>query len=366
MKLWEVRRLSGEGFMADESARKGFRQAHGWCSRASSPSESPLPLHRSKRLRSLEETGGAHQPEPSSTLPFDVSRSGETISSSPGFLNVSPDDNLGRAIGQLALVLDRFKGKIRSYTSKKGSEILSAAREGVRLRLREVENLIQADSHFETCGVHLTESSPFFFFPFFAGFSASSTEQQEKLKVVYVRFREEVDRHLVDCRGSLEDLEYASFSLSLSLSLPLLPPLLHHPPPFGHHGHPSEGHYLFDCGWGWMFTPLAPTVLEAVDLGTTCRHTAGNRCSSLSEDVGVMGMRPVGRPGLGRSDPPRAVNAPHRGEEPRGSAHRKLVLQLEEAMEAQLADAEARAARKRMNGLKGALREWLTDDGASN
>lgn len=51
----------------------GFREAEGWCSRASSPSKSPLPLHRSKRLRSLEETGEAHQPEPLSTPPFDIS-----------------------------------------------------------------------------------------------------------------------------------------------------------------------------------------------------------------------------------------------------------------------------------------------------
>lgn len=163
----------------------------------------------------------------------------------------------------------------------------------------------------------MTEISSFS--SFFAGFSASSTEQQEKLKLVYDRFREEVERHLVDCRCSLEDLEAYEEELkgnvdrqSTRLSLPLPLPQTHL---FGYQSHPSEAHHLFDSvlrdKMGWVFIPPSPTVLEAVDLDITCRHKEGNRWSSLSADVVVTAMRPVGRHGLGRSNPP-GVKGPDR------------------------------------------------------
>ncbi|XP_078436214.1 asynaptic protein [Wolffia australiana] len=224
----------------------------------SSSSGSPL-LRRSARLPIFEERK-KRAPHPSLETPFYNSEALSADSArSPSTLDPSPqDDNLGRAIAQLAQVLDKFKAKIRSYASRKGFEILSAARDSVHLRLQEVEHLIQAEA--EKLAGHGRSKRK--------RLEAAFFEQEEKLKAAYDRFREEVDRQLAHCRGSLEDLETYEEELK----------------------------------------------------GTIDRQK---------------------------------------------STQKKLIQQVELAVEAQLADAEAsvvaiqKAARRKMNGLREALREWM-------
>ncbi|XP_042426473.1 meiosis-specific protein PAIR3-like isoform X1 [Zingiber officinale] len=108
-----------------------------------------------------------------------------------------PEDSLERAVIQLALVLQRFKTKIRSQICKKSSDILSDVREKVCEQLQHAESRIEKDiGKFLSAG-KLKEKC----------LESKFREQQERLEFVHNKFKEEVGEHLHVCRNTFEEIE---------------------------------------------------------------------------------------------------------------------------------------------------------------
>ena len=49
------------------------------------------------------------------------------------------------------------------------------------------------------------------------GVSSSFTEQQEQLKLIHEKFKDEINQHMQDCRGSIEGLEVHQIELQRNL-----------------------------------------------------------------------------------------------------------------------------------------------------
>ncbi|XP_074576354.1 meiosis-specific protein PAIR3-like [Curcuma longa] len=108
-----------------------------------------------------------------------------------------PEDSLERAVIQLALVLQRFKTKIRSQICKKSSDILSDTREKVCEQLQHAESRIEKDiGKFLSAG-KLKEKC----------LESKFREQQERLEFIHNKFKEEVGEHLHVCKNTFEEIE---------------------------------------------------------------------------------------------------------------------------------------------------------------
>ncbi|PAN47576.1 hypothetical protein PAHAL_9G256000 [Panicum hallii] len=108
-----------------------------------------------------------------------------------------PENYLTRAFDQLIVVLGRFQTKIKSETSKKSSEILSATGEIIRQHLEGVEVQMQADVD-KLVNVGKSKRKRL---------ESTFEEQQENLRILHEKFKEEVNKQLLDCKNSLEDFE---------------------------------------------------------------------------------------------------------------------------------------------------------------
>ncbi|KAK9282470.1 hypothetical protein L1049_005388 [Liquidambar formosana] len=97
----------------------------------------------------------------------------------------------------LPVALERLEGKMKSVTRKKSSEILVSAAEGINLQFQNVESQIQTDVRKLTS---LSKSKR-------KRLETRFQEQQEQLKVIHEKFKEEVNRYLQNCRSTLEGLE---------------------------------------------------------------------------------------------------------------------------------------------------------------
>ncbi|XP_057965565.1 meiosis-specific protein ASY3 [Malania oleifera] len=141
------------------------------------PEKSNFMLHPTKRLRTHQET----------------ERSDE--------LHVPSEqdhgDGLARAVSLFALSLERVKSRIKSVASKKSSEILMSAAEGIYLQLQNVNSQIQKDVGKLTS---LNKSNR-------KCLEAKFQEQQVVMRKIHERFKDEVVQHLQDCRSTLEGLE---------------------------------------------------------------------------------------------------------------------------------------------------------------
>uniref|UniRef100_A0A804PF56 Desynaptic2 n=1 Tax=Zea mays TaxID=4577 RepID=A0A804PF56_MAIZE len=108
-----------------------------------------------------------------------------------------PENYLTRAFDQLIVVLGRFQTKIKSETSKKSSEILAATRETICQHLEGVEAQMQADvDKLVNAGRSKRKR-----------LESTFEDQQEKLRILHEKFKEEVNKQLLNCRSSLEDFE---------------------------------------------------------------------------------------------------------------------------------------------------------------
>ncbi|WVZ92020.1 hypothetical protein U9M48_038118 [Paspalum notatum var. saurae] len=132
----------------------------------------------------------------SSPTPFAASGTQETIISDKQ-QEQCPENYLTRVFDQLVVVLGRFQTKIKAETSKKSSEILAATGEIIRQHLEGVEVQMQADvDKLVNAGKSKRKR-----------LESTFEEQQKKLKVLHEKFKEEVNKQLLDCRNSLKDFE---------------------------------------------------------------------------------------------------------------------------------------------------------------
>ncbi|XP_008227768.1 PREDICTED: uncharacterized protein LOC103327247 [Prunus mume] len=106
-------------------------------------------------------------------------------------------DGLARAVELFALELEKLKTKLRSATNRKSSEILMSVAGEIHMQLQNVESQIQTDVGKLT---NLSKSKR-------KRLESRFEEQQEHLKVIYDKFKEQVNQHLQDCRSTLEGLE---------------------------------------------------------------------------------------------------------------------------------------------------------------
>uniref|UniRef100_K4AMR8 Meiosis-specific protein ASY3-like coiled-coil domain-containing protein n=1 Tax=Setaria italica TaxID=4555 RepID=K4AMR8_SETIT len=135
---------------------------------------------------------------PSPTLAPKVNTSPQISKELDGDLYTSKyPKSVDRAFDQLVVVLGRFQTKIKSETSKKSSEILAATGEIIRQQLEGVEVQMQADVD-KLVNVGKSKRKRL---------ESTFEEQQEKLRILHEKFKEEVNKQLLDCRTSLEDFE---------------------------------------------------------------------------------------------------------------------------------------------------------------
>ncbi|XP_019163147.1 PREDICTED: uncharacterized protein LOC109159495 [Ipomoea nil] len=109
----------------------------------------------------------------------------------------SEEDGLDSAVALFDCALQRVKTKMKSMADKRSAEIVMSAAEGIHRELQTAEIQILADLRTVTSKSKANQKH----------LEAILQEQQEQLNAIYVRFKEQVNQHLQDCRITLEHLE---------------------------------------------------------------------------------------------------------------------------------------------------------------
>ncbi|KAE8697235.1 putative Phytochrome interacting factor 3 [Hibiscus syriacus] len=112
-------------------------------------------------------------------------------------LEENQEDELTRAITLLALALESFKRKMDSATRKKSSEILMSISEEMKSILLKAESQIESDVGKMT-SLGKTKRKRL---------ETRLQEQQEQLKLILEKFKEDIHHHLLDCNSILEGME---------------------------------------------------------------------------------------------------------------------------------------------------------------
>ncbi|KAG4119930.1 hypothetical protein ERO13_D11G110300v2 [Gossypium hirsutum] len=112
-------------------------------------------------------------------------------------LEQDQEDELTRAITLLPLALETFKCKIDSSTTKKSTEILMSISEEMKSMLLNAEAQIESDVG-KLTGLSKTKRKRL---------ETRLQEQQELLKLILEKFKEDIHRHLLDCSSILEGME---------------------------------------------------------------------------------------------------------------------------------------------------------------
>ncbi|KAH1081143.1 hypothetical protein J1N35_020904 [Gossypium stocksii] len=112
-------------------------------------------------------------------------------------LEQDQEDELTRAITLLALALETFKRKIDSSTTKKSTEILMSISEEMKSMLLNAEAQIESDVG-KLTSLSKTKRKRL---------ETRLQEQQELLKLILEKFKEDIHRHLLDCSSILEGME---------------------------------------------------------------------------------------------------------------------------------------------------------------
>ncbi|KAM3358240.1 meiosis-specific protein ASY3 isoform X2 [Capsicum galapagoense] len=107
------------------------------------------------------------------------------------------EDALTSAITLFAFSLEKIRSKLKSVTNQRSAEILTSAAEKIHMQLQNAEFQIQADmgritSLNKSKRNHVEEVLQ---------------EKQQHLNAIYETFKEDVTRHLQDCKSTLESLE---------------------------------------------------------------------------------------------------------------------------------------------------------------
>ncbi|KAC9547197.1 hypothetical protein E3N88_45648 [Mikania micrantha] len=109
----------------------------------------------------------------------------------------SEQDGFAGAVKLFALALERVQSKIHSTTSKQSAAILLSVSNNIQSQLQIAESMIQNEVGKLT---NLSKSKR-------THAENQYQEQQEQLKHIYEKFKEEVDQQLEKCKTALEGLE---------------------------------------------------------------------------------------------------------------------------------------------------------------
>ncbi|KAJ9187958.1 hypothetical protein P3X46_003365 [Hevea brasiliensis] len=153
---------------------------------------STFTLYPSKRLRNHEGNG---VPQFVSTSPSPKGTGESDWSPEPS--EQCQKNELERVVKLFVLALENFKNKMKSVTRKKSSEILMSVSEDIHLQLQNIESQIQTDVGKLTS---ISKSKR-------KRLETRLQEQQEKLKLIHDKFKEDIHQHLHDCKRTVEELE---------------------------------------------------------------------------------------------------------------------------------------------------------------
>ncbi|KNA07750.1 hypothetical protein SOVF_169100 isoform B [Spinacia oleracea] len=152
--------------------------------------------HSSHDVDSTDISPTLHSPE-------ERGNSGDVLTECLDEIPEDGTDGLARVVSLLGLELEKVKTKMMSVTNKKCSEILVSAAEEIHSQLQNVESQIQTDL------VKLTSLKT----SKRKHLETRLEEQQEHLKVMHEKFKEEISQYLQDCKGTLERLETQNIEL---------------------------------------------------------------------------------------------------------------------------------------------------------
>ncbi|XVF33007.1 hypothetical protein REPUB_Repub17cG0131300 [Reevesia pubescens] len=107
------------------------------------------------------------------------------------------EDELTRAVTLFALALETFKRKMDSATRKKSSKILMSISEEIKSLLLNAESQIESDVG-KLTSLSKTKRKRL---------ETRLQEQQEQLKLIFEKFKEDIRHHLLDCSSILEGME---------------------------------------------------------------------------------------------------------------------------------------------------------------
>ncbi|KAJ8898731.1 hypothetical protein K2173_004908 [Erythroxylum novogranatense] len=177
---------------------KGVRERDFFSSPSATPERSKCAFHPTKRLRHQEGRRlGKFSPTPPTPKGTDES------DYTPEHSEQNQGDELERVVMLFALSIENFRKKLTLLTRKKSSEILMSVSEDIHLQLQNIDCQIQADLE------KLRSDSKLKRKDLEVGFQ----EQQEQLKLIYDKFREEMSQHLENCKSTLEGLELNQIEL---------------------------------------------------------------------------------------------------------------------------------------------------------
>ncbi|KAI4340972.1 hypothetical protein MLD38_025755 [Melastoma candidum] len=151
-------------------------------------------LRRPKRLHSLRDTNPyAHRPSTRASKGKGIKTT--AVKQDSGEFQVQ--DEFSRAIGPLAMSLEKMKNKVKLVTANKSSEILNSLAATIQAHMQSVESQIQSD--IGKLKSFSKQKRKFL--------EREFQEQEKELKSIHERFQKELGQHVQHCLETTEDLE---------------------------------------------------------------------------------------------------------------------------------------------------------------
>ncbi|KAG7570769.1 hypothetical protein ISN45_Aa04g033180 [Arabidopsis thaliana x Arabidopsis arenosa] len=107
------------------------------------------------------------------------------------------DEGLGRAVALFAMALQNFEKKLKSAAEKKSSEIIASVSEEIHLELENVKSHIITEAG-KTSNLAKAKRKHA---------ETRLQEQQEKMRMIHEKFKDDVSHHLEDFKSTIEELE---------------------------------------------------------------------------------------------------------------------------------------------------------------
>ncbi|XP_047326924.1 meiosis-specific protein ASY3 [Impatiens glandulifera] len=106
------------------------------------------------------------------------------------------EDELETVVTILSLALERIEKKIKAATAKKSADIISSAAQEIHVQLQTTDSHIQKDMGKLINLAKLKRKSG----------EARLEEKQERVRVIYEKFKDDVNQHLQECKSIVSEL----------------------------------------------------------------------------------------------------------------------------------------------------------------
>ncbi|CAH2057690.1 unnamed protein product [Thlaspi arvense] len=113
------------------------------------------------------------------------------------FSEMDDDEGLGRAISLFAVALQNFEKKLKSAAKKKSSEIIASVSEEIHQELENVKSHIVTEAGMTSNLAKAKRKHA----------ETRLQEQQEKMRMIHEKYKDDVGQHLEDFKSTIEGLE---------------------------------------------------------------------------------------------------------------------------------------------------------------